>query len=536
VLRQVFDDRARIRHRQEDPSASSNALLGATIAHEALKVRAIVAGELDQPRRASSHAGGVPLRRTMFKDLSNTPLAHAEEPTASSPIVPTLQISGATSGKGKASVGVDFRVHRGKWDVFLNPSFSVANASGATNIFGLTSSGASGPTQFSGSLSATFARVDRSALSVDPAERDELVAASALCLSHRGAPGSPPGFISATAIALMGTPPEARGVAYRQFVTQLNTKIAKAHPGCTFGEGDAASEHAAHCACQQPDPTCKDAELVRLASIVVADAANTCSSSDIRSPMCDFIESPSRDKLPVDPPDYCEAGRSYLNDSAILKKKKKGLRRLLYPEHLVELNATYGAGNFKYVEGTNGSLRKSTSTLSSIAGNALYTFVQPSTSARFTFELPVGFQWTWTESTKTAYQCKPSIGVLEGAAVEECKQLPLNAPIEGLQLSGSAHFGVASIAGSDLWRVAAGPTFMVDFAKGASKTYQVGGQIPLYLSLTKAAGVETEYQGMARVMLTVLAERVDGKVGPSAVLSLTLLGKRKMFGNGLFFP
>lgn len=470
--------------------------------------------------------------------------AHADEPPVSSPIIPTLQISGSTSGKGKAAVGVDFRVHRGEWDVFLNPSFSAANANGNTNIFSLSSDGAEGPTQFSGSLLATFARVDRSALGVDSAQRGELVKAAALCLSLRNAP-DPSGdrknfegqFFSLVGMSLVQTRVEKRGSAYRELVTKLGDKIAKTHPGCSLGESDPASGHAARCDCQpSKQPTCNDDELVRLASIVVADAAKTCPSTDVRSPMCDFIEDKSRSELPIDAPNYCEAGRDYLNASAIMKAKKKGLRSLLYPEHLVALNTTYGAGSFKFLEGTNGSLRKNTSTRSSVAGNLLYTFVQPSTSTRFTFELPVGFQWTWTESTKTAYLCKPPIGTLEGATAEECKQMPLNAPTEGLQLSGSAHFGIASIAGSDLWRVAIGPTFMVDFADKASKTYQIGGQIPLYLSLTKAAGVETEYQGMARVMLSVLAERVDGKVGPSAIVSLALLGKRRMFGGELFFP
>ena len=225
-------------------------------------------------------------------------LARAEEPTASSPIVPTLQTSGSTSGKGQASVGVDFRVHRGAWDVFLSPSFSAANSSGVANLLSMTSSdGAKGPTQFSGSLSATFAYLDRSPLSVDDAEGGELAKATALCMTGRGSPHPSDdqtnferAFISLAATSLMNTREEAKGAAYRELVELLGPKIAKEHPGCTFGEYDPMLGHSARCSCDKPELTCTDKELIRLAGGVVADAAKTCPDADIRSPICDFLE------------------------------------------------------------------------------------------------------------------------------------------------------------------------------------------------------------------------------------------------------
>jgi hypothetical protein len=471
-------------------------------------------------------------------------LAHAEEPTASSPVVPTLQVSGSTSGKGQISIGVDFRARRDTWDVFLNPSFSVANSSGITSVIGMTSAdGAKGPTQFSGSLSATFAHVDTRSLDVDAPLRAEQVKATALCMTHRGSPDPSrdrqnfeTAFINVAAMSLMNTPEPKRGPAYRELVKLLGAKIAREHPGCTFAERDAASGHAARCSCNTSETTCNDDELIRLAGTVVAGAAKTCPDADIRSPICEFLEQPERANLPVDPANYCDAGRDYLNASEVQKAKKRGLRRLLYPEHLMSLGVTYGAASFKFVDNIDGALRTSTLTRSSVSGNALYTFVQAATGARFTFELPVGFRWTWKESSKIAHQCAPPIGTIGGESVQECKQLPLNAPTEGIQLSGAAYFGLASVEDSDLWRAAIGPTFMYDFASNASTTYQVGGQIPFYFSLTTAAGVETEYQGLVRIMPTVLAERSEGKVGATASLSIALLGKRKMFGSGLFSP
>src|SRR5262249_51053867 len=147
-----------------------------------------------------------------------------------------------------------------------------------------------------------------------------------------------------------------------------------------------------------------------------------------------------------------------------------------------------------------------------------------------------GFQLSWKESLKMANQCKPILGMIDTDTVQECKTLPLNGPTQGLQLTGGAYLGLAAIKGSDLWRIALGPTFIVDFASGASTTYQVGGQVPIYFSITKATGFETEYQGIVRIMPTILAERVDGVVGANVSLTLALLGKRKMFGSGIFFP
>jgi hypothetical protein len=328
-------------------------------------------------------------------------LVRAEEPWATGKMVPTVRLSGSTSGKGEISAGVDFSASQSDtWDVFLNPAFTVANSGGVASI--LTASlaeGAAGPTQFSVSFSATFA---------------------------------------------------------------------------------------------------------------------------------------SRSAEPRD------AGKSSQDGSSALKNRTRELRRLLYPQHLFAFGATYGAGVFKYLEGAGATLKERSSTLSSVAGNVLFTYVQPRASARFTLELPLGLKSTWTESDTTAYTCSP-VGTLKGKSVETCEKTPMGAPTRGLQISGAALLGIAAVAEGDLWRAAIGPVFMIDVASKAKTRFQIGSEIPLYLSLAKAAGYEGDYEGMVRIMPTVLAEQTKDEKGASsfgisAILSVALLGKRKMFGSQLYWP
>jgi hypothetical protein len=69
TVRQILHDRGRIRHSQQDPGASSNTLLGASIADELLKVGRVVRGQIDRVRWSPSHPRGVALRRDYVERL-----------------------------------------------------------------------------------------------------------------------------------------------------------------------------------------------------------------------------------------------------------------------------------------------------------------------------------------------------------------------------------------------------------------------------------------------------------------------------------
>jgi hypothetical protein len=473
--------------------------------------------------------------------------ARADQPWATGKVVPTVQLSGSTSGKGVISAGVDFRTSHGdSWDIFLNPTFTVANTDGVASILTATSAdGAAGPTQFSASFSASFASTNTKPLGVDPAEAAELVKATGLCLTHLGWPYASKEeetfaarWLEGGAMALLADPGLANHAAHQALAAAVDAKIVQRYPTCKFAERDASGPP--HCRCTDANKSC-DGDFDRLATEALTEAAKTCWGAATASPVCAFLNSSVRATSTAQYADLCDSGKSYYDSSKVLKEKTHELRKLLYPEHLLAVGVTYGAGVFKYLEGTGATLKESSSTRSSVAVNALFTYVGPRASARFTLELPIGFKSSWTESTTTAYQCSPVVGTLKGKSVETCEQTPMGEPTQGLQLSGAALFGVAAVADSDLWRAAIGPVFMVDLASKAKTTFQIGGEIPLYFSLVKAAGYEGDYEGMVRIMPTVLAERIkDDKgvatVGVSAGLSIALLGKRKMFGSQLYWP
>jgi hypothetical protein len=473
--------------------------------------------------------------------------ARADEPWATGLVVPTIQLSGSTSGKGQISAGVDFRTSQSETlDVFLNPTFTIANSDGVGSILKATSAdGAAGPTTFSGSLSASFASMSTRPLGLDAAETAELHNTVAQCLVHMGAPYPSPdeekfatAWLGRAAKALLADTGAANLAAHQALATTIGAKISERYRGCTFAERDA--DGPAHCQCASPNKSCDADAHEGLATDALKEMAKTCWGAATETPVCKWLKDSSRASIPAQEQELCAAGKQYYGDSKVLKNKSRELRRLLYPQHLVSLGLTYGAGVFKYLDGTGASLKASSSTRSSVSGNVLYTFVQSASAARFTFELPLGFKSTWTESTTIAFQCSP-VGTLKGKSVETCDQTPMGEPTRGLQLSGAALLGIAAVAESDLWRAAIGPVFMVDFASKAKTTYQIGGEIPLYLSLLKSAGYEGDYEGMVRIMPTVLAEQTkDAKgvstVGVSASLSIALLGKRKMFGSQLYWP
>jgi hypothetical protein len=488
------------------------------------------------------------MRRTIVLGVGSSALlvsafAQADEPWETGVVAPTLQLSGSTSGKGQISAGVDFLTSRGKtWDLFLNPSFTVANSGGVASILTVTSAdGAKGPTQFSGSLSATIASMSTEPLNLDASLLAELTEARSRCLVYLGSPDAlsdekkfAESWFPFAAVWLLSNQEPEDGAVRQTLTTAINTKLATRYPGCTL----AASP--VRCQCSSPNKDCTREKADELAGEALSDAAKTCGGAEPATPICKWLKDSKRAAIPAPVDALCDAGGRYLRESKVTKQKIHELRKLLYPQHLFSFGATYGAAVFKYLEGTGSALKASSSTRSSVAGNVLYTYVQPATAARFTFELPLGFASTWTESTKIAYQCSP-VGNLKGQSVETCEQTPMNEPTHALQLSGAALFGVAAVDESDLWRGAIGPVFMVDFAQGAKTTFQVGGEIPIYLSLTKSAGYEGDYEGMVRIMPTVVAEQTKDEkgvstVGASFTLSVALLGKRKMFGSQLYWP
>ena len=74
ALRQLLHDGHRVRHGQQDPSASSDALLGTSVANEIREVGRVGDREVDDVRRVPSHLRGVATATTTSKNLSNSPL------------------------------------------------------------------------------------------------------------------------------------------------------------------------------------------------------------------------------------------------------------------------------------------------------------------------------------------------------------------------------------------------------------------------------------------------------------------------------
>ncbi|MFT3764809.1 MAG: hypothetical protein QM820_04730 [Minicystis sp.] len=460
-------------------------------------------------------------------------------------VVPTLVLSGDTSGKGKIVAGADFAATRGTWDVFLSPSFSVANDGGSAAILTYTKKdGNVGPTQFSGSLSVTFARSHDKALAFTDQQNEELLGGTRLCIAHmgtQGALGDEPDAIKAwlgeAAEGLLTTTTPTDPSAQQELRAEAVKRLQKAHPGCTIGAAPGVS-----CTCAPPNAACTRAQVIAAATEALQERSISCNpknSDNQFGALCTWLaKQMAAPTISLTPDKLCKAG-GMLHKAADAKLKE--LRKLLYPEHLVAIGATYSAASFKYLESTAGNLESSGGTRSSVAGHVLYTYVRPVEKNRFTLELPVSFESSWKESTSTAYQCTPK-GTLDGKSVQDCSTSPLGPPTKSYLLSGAAMLGIAGIDEKDTWRIAIGPAFNVDFASTAATTWQIGGQLPFYASLTKAAGYGQEYEGMVRIMPSVVAERVlDDKtntyqVGARATLSVALLGKRKMFGSSLYWP
>lgn len=464
-------------------------------------------------------------------------------------VVPTLALSGDTSGKGKISAGVDFAVSRGEWDFFLSPSFSVANDGGTAAILTYTTKdGNVGPTQFSGSLSATFAKTPVGWLKYTTTQHEHQIEATRVCLADLGSLGpddastlTKKAWLSREALALARSKRPQDQQAREELMVKADAALHTRHPSCRIDRERAPLQ----CACSAPDPACVTDTAQGAVEAAILSTMPSCPESPSHGSLCDwFLHKAKTTEKPVDRLLLCPEGKSKLK---LTKQLVEDTRALLYPQHLIALGVTYTGASYKYIDTTGTKLSEAERTRSAVAGHALYTFVQSKPRDRFTFELPVSFGFAWKESTSTAYLCT-SKGTItdpdthESKSVQDCSTKPLGAPTASYVLSGTALFGIAGVGESDIWRVAAGPTFNVDLAS-PSTTWQVGGQVPLILSLTKAAGYGQEYEGLVQIMPTVLAERVlvDDKtkayqVGARASLSIALLGKRKMFGSSLYWP
>lgn len=470
------------------------------------------------------------------------------------PVLPTLTLSGDTSGKAKIEAGADIITGLGAmWDISVAPALSLSSADGVAAVF-----------SFDGDKPVTW----------NPSWRAK-VTVSLLNLglddSHEATLGGPQrqrriramayaGCIAACADSL---DPD-RDKAFCDGLDQVQQQRALKHvlDGCLDGLPQADEcqsvalvlervkqdfqRRSAELGIRCPNDQTKCAPLIReIVSDVSERFPRTCSEQD---PVCKWLA--KRAKMPdvaVEPASYQDNGNlCAMGKQLVLEQYDKPTRddRGQFPKWTISAGVSYGANAFKYLEGDGAmspTYTVSTSTKSSYTLGASLTYVQP-TGGSLTFELPFLFDSAWSPSGTTAKWCTaigqvkrdaPATGIDEATS---CDEQPVGGPTHQSELWAAALLGRVDKP-KGLWRLSAGPTFAYRFDGAHKGQYRLGIQAPIYVNF---ANLDEKYTGKYKLLLRIVPEAtlVHDETGlrPKGGVTVQLLGARNLFGRALDWP
>lgn len=499
-------------------------------------------------------------RRCLFAAaLALSPaVAAAAPPTAAperqgfsriAPILPTLTLSGVTSGKGAIEGGADIIKGLSEdWDLSIAPSASVASDGGTASLLSYgTDNAATWNPKWQLKVVASFI---------------DLGADTSLEATKGGTAGQIRAAAYARCVAACddvgpdNDKPFCDGLSQRRRENALasTAQACISHTGsgadCTAIEPFVAdvekrasariTKRAIDCAAEPT--TCND---IRREALIDTATQTVKDCSDAK-PLCKWLgDRVAKGDISggmasdMDPADFCPAGKRMLSEKFDIPLRDDRGR---FPQRTISVGFGYGANLYKYLEGPrDGTLKTSSATKSSITAGASFTYVQPK-GGSVTLELPVLFTSSWAESSTSAKWCAtvgqvprdaPSVG---SDPAQSCQEQPYGAPTQTSEIWAAALLGAVDKR-DGLWRISLGPTFAYQIEGKNKNQYRVGLQAPVHVNL---ASFSKEYTGsyklLARVVPAVEISREGDVTGVQGGVAVQLLGARNLFGRALDWP
>lgn len=443
------------------------------------------------------------------------------------PVLPTLSVSGQSTGKAAFSAGADFTFGLDEeFDLTVQPVFRGATSGGTETVF-FAAENSTSPASSWG-FGGTVSIVD---LGKPKWPKHELVARA-----KRAA------FDACTVFC------DAPQTEAQKSFCDLKKKRGEDEAKAACGS-DPPSPWASYCQAHKNSD-----EAPKRTEQQLAEARKTCSGvMDFETlarclPLLVQSMPPKTPDFPkgspaassFEPNEFCESGRELFNSMY----RPNHEERARYPRWVLSLGVLGESNRYRYLAPNPSDttvLSDQSNDRSSIAGGVLFTWV--SRDGHGTFEFPASFSTTPTAANTTAKWCVPAGSVSRGSEpmpadpAQSCQELPNGTPSETRDFRTALMFGLTDKSDAGHWRGAFGPVYRytrIDSGTTIKATHSLGFALPLYINLFNLPSLYVgEYKSLIRMTPNFQYVRKNGSWDPQFLVTLELLTQRTLFAGSL---